>query len=106
MFTSAGEDLRFSSLATFDIRLFANLGQRLDLVAKHPWLRGTSLQFEVKNVFDAKPNVRDAFGGVPTGFQPDLLDPLGRTVGITFRKLFLPPPSFFRRSQRSGGGDE
>jgi hypothetical protein len=106
VFTSAGDDLRFSPLATFDIRLFANLGQRFDLVAKHPWLRGTSLQFEVKNVFDSKQKVRDAFGEVPIGFQPDLLDPLGRTVGITFRKLFLPPPSFFRRSQPGGGGDE
>ena len=107
VFTSAGDDLRFSPLATFDIRLFANIGQRFDLVAKHPWLRGTSVQFEVKNLFDSKPNVRDAFGEVPIGFQPDLLDPLGRTVGITLRKLFLPPPSFFRRSQSGGGtGDE
>ena len=64
------------------------------------------MQFEVKNIFDTKPNVRDAFGGVPTGFQPDLLDPLGRTIGITFRKLFLPPPSFFRRAEARGTGDE
>ena len=106
VFTSTGDDLRFSSVGTFDLRLFANLGQRFDLVAKHPWLRGTSLQFEVKNIFDTKPDVRDAFGSVPTGFQPDLLDPLGRTIGITFRKLFLPPPSFFRRAQSGGAGDE
>ncbi len=106
VFTETGDDLRFSSIGTFDLRVFANLGQRFDLVAKHPWLRGTSLQFEVKNIFDTKPDVRDAFGGVPTGFQPDLLDPLGRTVGITFRKLFLPPPSFFRRAQSGGAGDE
>jgi hypothetical protein len=41
--------------------------------------------------------VHDAFGNVPLNFQPGLLDPLGRTVMITFRKLFLPPPSFFRQ---------
>jgi hypothetical protein len=105
--TATGDNLHFSPLATFNLRLFANLGQRFDLVAKHPWLRGTSVQFEVDNIFDAKPNVRDAFGKVPIGFQPDLLDPLGRTVGITIRKLFLPPPSFFRRNQSGGGpGDE
>jgi hypothetical protein len=34
---------------------------------------------------------------VPTSYQPDLLDPLGRTVMISFRKLFLPNPSWFRR---------
>ena len=104
--TATGDNLHFSPLATFNLRLFANLGQRFDLIAKHPWLRGTSVQFEVDNIFDTKPKVRDAFGSVPIGFQPDLLDPLGRTVGITIRKLFLPPPSFFRRSQPGGAGDE
>ena len=103
--TSDGDDLRFSPLATFDLRLFANLGQRFDLVAKHPWLRGSSLRFEVNNIFDSKPKVRDAFGNVPLNYQPDLLDPLGRTITITFRKLFLPPPSFFRRNGSDGGED-
>jgi uncharacterized membrane protein YgcG len=93
--------LRFSPLASFDLRLFANLGERFDLVAKHPWLRGTQVRLELRNLFDAKPRVRDADGEVPSSYQPDLLDPLGRTVGISIRKLFLPPPSFFRR-QRSG----
>lgn len=93
------DDLRFSPLATFDLRLFANFGERFDLVAKHPWLRGASLRFEVKNLFDSKPRVRNALGEVPTNFQPDLLDPLGRTVSISIRKLFLPPRGFFRRQQ-------
>jgi hypothetical protein len=104
--TATGDDLRFSPLATFDLRLFANLGQRFDLVAKHPWLRGSSVRLEVTNIFDSKQRVRDANGMVPFNFQPDLLDAQGRTVAITIRKLFLPPPSFFRRNQRSGGGDE
>jgi hypothetical protein len=104
--TATGDNLRFSPLATFNLRLFANLGQRFDLVAKHPWLRGATVQFEVDNIFDTKPNVRDAFGKVPIGFQPDLLDPLGRTVGITIRKLFLPPPGSFRRSGPGGGGGD
>ena len=92
-----GNDLRFSPYGTFDLRLFANLGDRLDLVAKEPWLRGTSLRFEVNNIFNAKPRVRDASGNVPLNYQPDLLDPLGRTVMVSFRKLFLPSPATFRR---------
>jgi hypothetical protein len=44
--------------------------------------------------------VRDAAGNVPRNFQPDLLDPLGRTIKISFRKLFLPPPSFFQRQRQ------
>ncbi|HEX4761889.1 MAG TPA: TonB-dependent receptor [Sphingomicrobium sp.] len=93
----AGDDLRFSPLATFDLRLFANLGEQFELVAKNPWLRGTQVRFEANNIFDAKPRVRDSAGSVPFNYQPDLLNPIGRTVMISIRKLFLPPPSFFRR---------
>ena len=97
--SAAGDSLRFSPLTTFDLRLFANLGERLDLVTRHPWLRGTQLRLEVRNLLDAKPKVRDSAGGVPFSYQPDLLDPLGRTVGFSIRKLFSPPPFFFRRQR-------
>lgn len=88
--------LRFSPLATFDLRLFANFGDQLDAVVKHPWLRGSSLRFEVGNIFNARPRVRDASGLTPLNYQADLLDPLGRTVSISFRKLFSPPPAAIR----------
>ena len=94
--------LRFSPMTEFDLRLFANLGEQFDLVSKHPWLRGTQVRLEVDNIFDSKQRVRDAAGIVPLGYQPDLLDPLGRTVSISIRKLFLPPPSVIRRQQRQG----
>jgi outer membrane receptor protein involved in Fe transport len=89
--------LRFSPLATFDLRLFANLGERFELVSKYPWLRGTQVRFEVDNLFNARPRVRDAFGEVPTSYQSNLLDPLGRTVSLSIRKLFSPAPGPFRR---------
>lgn len=95
--SSNGNDLDFSSLATFDLRLFANLGERFDLVSEHPWLRGSSVRFEINNIFDAKPRVRDAAGGVPFNYQPDLLDPMGRTISVSVRKLFLPLRGSFRR---------
>jgi hypothetical protein len=95
--TLTGDDLRFSPLATFDLRLFANPGDIPEVVVKHPWFRGTQVQLEVQNVFNSKPKVHDAFGNVPLNYQPDLLDPLGRTIMISFRKLFLPNPSWFRR---------
>jgi hypothetical protein len=93
------DDLKFSSLATFDLRLFANLGDRPELALKHPWLRGTQLRLEATNIFDAKPRVRDAAGGTPLNYQPDLLNPLGRTIMISFRKLFSPSPASFRRQR-------
>jgi hypothetical protein len=98
--TLAGDNLRFSPLATFNLRLFDNFGDQPDLLVKHPWLRGTQLRFEVHNIFDRKPNVRDASGNVPLSYQPDLLDPLGRTVMISFRKLFSPSPRAFIRERQ------
>ncbi len=86
----AGEDLRFSDYATFDLRLFANLGERFELVSKHPFFLGSSIRLEVNNIINARPRVRDAAGAVPFAYQSDRLEPIGRTVGISFRKLFLP----------------
>jgi hypothetical protein len=94
-----GDNLRFSPLGTFDFRLFANPGDRPEIALEHPWLRGTQLRLDITNFFNARPNVRDASGAVPLSYQPDLLSPLGRTVMISFRKLFTPPPSFFRRQR-------
>ena len=95
----SGDDLRFSPYSTFDLRLFANLGEQFELVQKQPWLRGSSVRLEVNNLLNSRPRVRDAGGAVPLNYQPGLLEPLGRTVMISFRKLFLPPPSFFRRQR-------
>ncbi len=55
-------------------------------------------------MFDAKPHVRDAAGERPFNYQPDLLDPLGRTVSVSIRKLFSPPPTAFRRQARQRPG--
>lgn len=97
-----GEDLRFSPLATVDLRLFANLGERLDLVTRHPFLRGTSIRFEVDNLFNSRPQVRSESGDIPLGYQADLLSPIGRIVSLSLRKLFLPRPQFLLR--RGPGG--
>jgi hypothetical protein len=95
--TLSGDDLRFSPYSTFDLRFFANPGDIPEIAVKHPWLRGTQVRLDFTNVFNNRPRVHDAFGNVPLNYQPDLLNPLGRTVMISFRKLFLPPPSFFRQ---------
>ncbi len=94
--TLTGDTLRFSPVATFDLKLFANPGDIPEVTVRHRWLRGTQVQFQVKNIFDSRPKVHDAAGNVPLNYQPDLLDPLGRTIMISFRKLFLPNPSWFR----------
>lgn len=81
-------DLTFSSLSTVNLELFADLGARQSLVEQYPWLRGSRIALEVRNVFDEKQDVRDGNGKVPLTFQADELDPRGRFIEISFRKVF------------------
>lgn len=82
-------DLRFGSIATVDLRLFANLGANRELVAKQPFLRGSRVTLAVTNLFDADQKVRDASGATPAGYRADELNPTGRVVSLSFRKLFF-----------------
>ncbi len=85
----AGTDLDFSSLATINLRLFADLGVRRELVQKHPILRGARLTLSVNNLFDQQQTVRDATGVTPVTYQPDYLDPRGRVLQFSVRKLLF-----------------
>ena len=40
------------------------------------------------NIFDGQRAVRDANGETPINYQPFVIDPIGRFVGIDIRKLF------------------
>ena len=86
---AAPQPLRFEGLATADLRLFADLGQQLELVKAHPWVRGARVTLSVDNVFNSRQQVRDATGVTPITYQPDYRDPLGRTVRLSLRKLFF-----------------
>ncbi len=85
-------DLRFGALATADLRLFADLGSQRRLVRAVPFLRGSRLSLNIDNITNARLLVRDRMGETPIGYQPDLLDPLGRTVRVQFRKVFFSRP--------------
>ena len=85
----ASSDLDFSDLATVNLRLFADLGVRRELVQAHPILRGVRLTFAVNNLFDQQQTVRDGAGVVPVTYQPDYLDPRGRVVSFNVRKLLF-----------------
>ena len=83
-----GGDLRFSSFSTINLNLFADLGQQQGLVRRFGWLRGARVFVGVTNLFDTRLRVRDETGATPISYQPDYLDPLGRTVRIGLRKVF------------------
>ena len=81
-------DLHFSDLATFNLRFFADMGGMPKFISK-PWARGLRISFGVNNLFNSRQRVRDANGTTPLRYQPAYLDPLGRTVSITVRKLIF-----------------
>lgn len=83
------EDLSFGSLFTANLRVFADLSQQRALVRNAPFFRGSRVTLAVNNLFNQRLDVRDAAGVVPIGYQPALLDPLGRSVRVSFRKLFF-----------------
>jgi hypothetical protein len=87
--TSALDTLRFSGLTTVGMRLFADLGLQ-PIAREYPLLRGARLALIVDNLFDERQDVRNAQGLTPLNYQPDLLDPQGRTIRLTVRKVFFP----------------
>jgi outer membrane receptor protein involved in Fe transport len=86
--TGTTGDLHFSDLATLNLRLFADLAQMPKLIGK-PWARGLRVSFGVNNLFNSRQRVRDDNGDTPLRYQPAYLDPLGRTVSISIRKLIF-----------------
>ncbi len=86
---AAADDLRFSDLATANLRLFANVGQLPWAIKSAPWLRGTRISIGVNNLFDSRQRVTDGTGVTPLSYLPGYLDPLGRTVRISIRKMLF-----------------
>jgi hypothetical protein len=87
-------DLEFSDLTTVNLRLFADLGL-VEWARPYPMLRVARVSLVVGNLFNERQDVRALDGSTPVNYQADLLDPLGRNVRLTFRKLFfpgMPPP--------------
>jgi len=80
--------LFFGDLATINVRFFANFGRKPDLVRKLPFLKGSRLSLRINNVTNNIQKVRDQSGNVPLRYQPGFVDPRGRFVEVSFRKVF------------------
>jgi len=78
-------DLRFSGLAF--VGLYAQI-EAAKLVPNQRWSKAMTLQFDVQNLLNDRVDVRDRTGAVPYRFQPSFLDPYGRIVRLSVRKLF------------------
>jgi hypothetical protein len=94
--SSSTGNLFFSDITTINFRLFENFGQQPWAVKANPWLRGSRLTLNINNLFDQRVSVRDAAGATPISYQPGYIDPVGRTITLSIRKLFYAIP---QRSQ-------
>ncbi|MCK0128869.1 hypothetical protein [Erythrobacter sp. F6033] len=83
---AGSSDLFFEDLLRFDLRLFSNVGE---LVGKNEGaLKNLRISLRADNIFDARRDVTDDNGDTPINYQPFLIDPTGRFIGIDIRKLF------------------
>lgn len=77
-------DLTFSSLLTVQATVF----HTLETLASAPWLRAFRLELSVDNIWNARQRARDRNGNTPVSLTPARLDPRGRAITISLRKLF------------------
>ncbi len=81
-------DLLFHDYATFNLRVFVDLNQQESVIKAVPLLKNTRVTFSIDNIFDARQRVTDSNGDVPLRYQPYLIDPVGRFIGVELRKMF------------------
>jgi len=79
-------DLFFDDIVTFNLRVFANMGE---VTGKNEgFLKDFRISLVADNLLDAQRRVRDGAGETPINYQPFVIDPLGLYLGIDLRKLF------------------
>lgn len=84
----SASNLSFGDLATVNLNLFANVADYIGRSKAPAWLKGTRISLSATNLFDARQDVRDGSGATPIGYQPAYLNPIGRTVALSLRKVF------------------
>lgn len=88
--TTVGDTLRFSDQTTINLNMFVDLGQQQSLVQRFSWLQGSRLNLGFQNIFDTRTEVTTIDGSdLPLNYQADYLDPQGRTISLSFRKILF-----------------
>jgi len=84
-----GPDLNFSGRTTVNLNMFVDLGAQTSWVERYPWLKGSRLQLGINNLFDSRTEVTSSAGDTPLNYQPDYLDPEGRSISLSLRKILF-----------------
>jgi hypothetical protein len=82
---TAPNRIDFGSTLRFDLQAFTNLNT---FFPNNKPLQGVRISLSVENVLDFKQKVKDQNGVTPLRYQPYLLNSLGRTISLSFRKAF------------------
>lgn len=81
-------DLRFGSVTNINLFMFMDFSARPKLVEAVPFLKGARVMLRFENLLNSRQKVTDGTGAVPLSYQADYIDPRGRIIGISFRKVF------------------
>jgi hypothetical protein len=84
-----GSDLTFGDQTTVNLNVFADLSSRTSWVERFPILKGARINFGVENLFDSRTEVTSSTGDLPLNYQPDFLDPQGRVLRVSLRKILF-----------------
>ncbi len=86
--TALEDQLRFGELLTFNLTAFVNFDQQTKLVEDMPFLKGSRLRLSINNITNATQTVKNRYGIVPLTYQSGFMDPRGRYIELSFRKMF------------------
>ena len=81
-------NLHFAAFTTVNVDLFLDVAARIGKVKTPKWLNGVRINIGIDNLLNERQNVKDSAGFTPVNYQPAYLDPLGRSVSLTVRKVF------------------
>lgn len=81
--------LRVDDQTTINLSAFYEVPRDLQNAPALGWLAGARLTLAADNLFYSRPVVKDINGLTPQAYQPDYLDPLGRTLKLTLRKSLI-----------------
>ncbi len=79
--------LNFSDIGTLNLRLWDDFSSQPKTFIKYPFLRGVRMTLNVNNLFDQRIKVTSTAGPTPLIYQSAFLNPTGRVISLSLRKI-------------------
>ncbi|WP_156811871.1 MtrB/PioB family outer membrane beta-barrel protein [Robiginitomaculum antarcticum] len=84
-------DLNINTLSKANLRVFYELGRKPNgrKVKRTDWRRDLRITLDVTNITNSKQSAVNGQGNIPFGYEEDALDPLGRAIMLSLRKVYF-----------------